>query len=513
MLWLVPALLAAQGRTAARADRDAGAGAAASITPGDVARRVGIIAADSMGGRDTPSRGLELTAQYVADEFKRLGLVPGGPGGSWFQRYTIGRRKFDAAASALRLTLRGAMRSPGFGAEARFGGGGIPAAPLAGDVLLLWGPHTQASLAAANPAGRIVLWVVDAAKATEVTQAQRMLLALRPAAIVRVTNDDPAAFERRRAAQERETPFIRGAEATPPFVEVLDRALEGLPLPADAGADLAALRRAAAPGAALLGAADGARAELALVARLSDTLSAPNTIGILPGSDPALRGQYVVFSAHMDHIGTAAGGRCAPIGADSTCNGADDDASGTAGVLELAEAFARRGVRPRRSLLFLTVSGEERGLWGSRIFTEQPTVPMDSIVADLNLDMIGRNWADTIVAIGTEHSDLGATLARVNAAHPELRMTAIPDRWPQERFYFRSDHYNFARKGVPILFFFNGVHDDYHRAGDDPARIDAEKESRIVKLVFYLGLEVANAPARPAWDPESRRQIVEGPGR
>jgi len=123
---------------------------------------------------------------------------------------------------------------------------------------------------------------------------------------------------------------------------------------------------------------------------------------------------------------------------------------------------------------------------------------------------VGRNWRDTIVAIGQEHSDLGTTLARVNAAHPELGMTAIDDIWPEERFYTRSDHYNFARKGVPILFFFNGVHADYHRPGDHPEKIDAEKESRIVKLLFYLGLEIANAAERPKWSPESYRQIVEG---
>jgi Zn-dependent M28 family amino/carboxypeptidase len=136
-------------------------------------------------------------------------------------------------------------------------------------------------------------------------------------------------------------------------------------------------------------------------------------------------------------------------------------------------------------------------------------VPLDRIVADINIDMIGRNWADTIVAIGKEHSDLGTTLERVNAAHPELRMTAIDDRWPEERFYFRSDHYNFARKGVPILFFFNGVHPDYHEVTDSPEKIDAEKEARILKLLFYLGQDIANAPARPKWREESREEIVE----
>jgi Zn-dependent M28 family amino/carboxypeptidase len=235
-------------------------------------------------------------------------------------------------------------------------------------------------------------------------------------------------------------------------------------------------------------------------------LTAPNTVGILRGTDPVLRNEYVVFSAHMDHVGITPGQR------DSINNGADDDASGTAGVLELAQAFSRPGGRPKRSLVFLTVSGEEKGLWGSEYFTEHPTVPIDQIVANLNIDMIGRNWADTIVAIGRQHSDLGATLERVNAAHPELGMTAIDDPWPEERFYYRSDHYNFARKGVPILFFFNGVHEDYHLPSDEPAKINAAKEARILRLLYYLGLEIGNASQRPRWNPQSRSRIVDEPG-
>jgi hypothetical protein len=136
-------------------------------------------------------------------------------------------------------------------------------------------------------------------------------------------------------------------------------------------------------------------------------------------------------------------------------------------------------------------------------------VPIHQVVADLNIDMIGRNWPDTIVAIGKEHSDLGGTLDRVNRAHPELRMTAIDDIWPEERFYFRSDHFNFARKGVPILFFFNGVHPDYHQVTDSPDKINSEKEARILRLLFYLGQELGNAPQRPQWKPESYREIVE----
>ena len=236
-----------------------------------------------------------------------------------------------------------------------------------------------------------------------------------------------------------------------------------------------------------------------------ESLTAPNTVGILEGTDPVLKREYLVYSAHMDHIGVT------PGRADSVNNGADDDASGTAGVIELAEAFSRPGARPRRSIVFLTVSGEEKGLWGSRYFSEHPAVPIDRIVADLNIDMIGRNWRDTIVAIGKEHSDLGTTLERVNQAHPELGMTAIDDRWPEERFYFRSDHYNFARKGVPVLFFFNGVHADYHQVTDSPDKIDSEKESRILRLLYYLGREIGDAADRPRWRPESYHAIVDDP--
>jgi Zn-dependent M28 family amino/carboxypeptidase len=179
-------------------------------------------------------------------------------------------------------------------------------------------------------------------------------------------------------------------------------------------------------------------------------------------------------------------------------------------VVELAEAFAQMNPRPKRSIIFLNVSGEEKNLWGSGYFAEHSPVPVENIVANLNIDMVGRNWKDTIVVIGKEHSDLGATLNRVAAAHPELNMRPIDDIWPQENFYFRSDHYNFARKGVPILFFFSGTHADYHRPSDSPDKIDAEKESRLTRLIFYLGLEVANAAARPKWNPDSYKRIVTG---
>lgn len=234
-------------------------------------------------------------------------------------------------------------------------------------------------------------------------------------------------------------------------------------------------------------------------------IEAPNVVGLIEGSDPRLRDEHLVFSAHMDHVGV---GRPDASG-DSIYNGADDDGSGTVAILEVAEAMATLDPPPRRSVLFLWVSGEERGLWGSAYFTAQPPVPVDRMVANINLDMVGRNWTDTIVAIGKEHSDLGPTLHRVADRHPELDMEPIDDLWPAESFYTRSDHYNFARRGVPALFFFNGTHVDYHLPSDEPDKVDSDKATRIARLVFYLGVEVANAARPPRWDPDSYRQIVE----
>jgi hypothetical protein len=217
------------------------------------------------------------------------------------------------------------------------------------------------------------------------------------------------------------------------------------------------------------------------VANESTSASAPNVVGILEGSDPLLKDEYVVFSGHMDHVGVGTPDE----NGDSIFNGADDDASGTVAVMEVAEAMASLAVAPKRSMIFLVVSGEEKGLWGSEYYADNPTVPVEQLVANLNTDMVGRNWPDTIVAIGKEHSDLGESMNRVNAEHPELNMTAIDDIWPEENFYGRSDHYNFAHKGVPILFFFN---------------------------VFYLGVDIANAPEKPKWNPDSYQRIVsDGP--
>jgi len=488
--------LTALAQTAAPADAGA-----ASITAADVARRIGIIADDSMMGRDTPSRGLELTAAYVADQFRSFGLRPAGDSGTFLQRYAITRRRFEAESSAVTFASGGTTADARFDHSARYIQGQVSGQPTTGPVVLVAGPLEPEAAGRLPVRDKIVLYpIVAGTDAERTTQVSRALRLAKPSALVLLTDQPEAAFAARITNMAIPRTAVDLKLASPPIVEVNQAAVASV-LHA-ARIDAGAVRSAAKPVYREL---PGLRLTVTLKDSVLHRLTAPNTVGILEGSDPALSKEYLVFSAHMDHIGITPG---LP---DSINNGADDDGSGTAGVMELAEAFSRAGARPKRSIIFLTVSGEEKGLWGSRYFSEHPPVPLGQIVADLNIDMIGRNWRDTIVAIGKEHSDLGATLERVNRAHPELHMTAIDDRWPEERFYFRSDHYNFARKGVPILFFFNGVHPDYHQPSDSPDKIDSEKESRILRLLYYLGRDVGNAPARPRWKPDSYREIVEEP--
>jgi Peptidase family M28 len=466
------------------------------ITQSLVRKHVYVIADDSMLGRDTPSRGLEMTAQYVADNFNRVGLKPGGDPGRYLQRYQISKRKPDGKKSVVHFAVGPTEASASLMKDAIQLAGPRTGVPVTGPVVLVSGPVDSAAIARAELDGRVVL-LVGSSKSQTSYQTLIALLARPVHAVIVISNRYATQFEQYVAAQFR-ADIILGADEPdgPVALEVHERALAAV-LSA-AHIDVTALRASTQP---VFRDVPDLLVSAVLLNEKGPGFSAPNTVGILEGTDSVLKHEYVVFSAHMDHVGVSA-----TAGKDSIYNGADDDGSGTAGVMALAEAFAKSP--PKRSIIFLTVSGEEKGLWGSEWFTTHPPVPIHQIVADLNLDMIGRNWRDTIVVIGKEHSDLGTTLNRVNAAHPELGMNAIDDIWPQESFYTRSDHYNFAQRGVPILFFFNGTHPDYHAPSDSPDKIDAEKESRILKLIYWIGQEVGNAAERPKWNPESYKKIV-----
>jgi len=486
---LLPTALAAQSPAAVQR-------AVESITPEDVRRRIAIIADDSMQGRDTPSPGLEKTAAYIAGEFRRLGLKPAGDTGSFIQRYALDRVQFVAESSAA-FVHGGGDLTLAYGKDFAFAETMFENGDYAGALVVVSGPLSGPVSDTAALAGKMLVLAGGPRNRAE----RQRVLGWRPAGVV-VPSGVPDSVWTQLVARSARPQLRDPSRRVGPPVVLAVRTATVQSLLARFGVDLGAQQ--AAETFAVQPLAD-AQLHVHGRIRVIERNSAPNVVGILEGSDPRLKDEYVVYSAHMDHVGV---GRA--LNGDSIYNGADDDASGTIAVVETAEAFSLLRPRPKRSIVFLTVSGEEKGLWGSAYFADHAPMPAANIVANLNIDMIGRNWKDTIVVIGKEHSDLGATLNRVAAAHPELNMQPIDDIWPQENFYFRSDHYNFARKGVPILFFFSGTHADYHRPGDSVDKIDAEKESRIVKLVFYLGLEVANAAARPTWNPDSYKRIVTG---
>jgi len=219
--------------------------------------------------------------------------------------------------------------------------------------------------------------------------------------------------------------------------------------------------------------------------------SAPNVAALLRGSDGQLNREYVVVVAHVDHKGVGT-----PLGLDSIYNGADDNASGTAGVLEIAQAFASNAPHPRRSVLFLVVSGEEEGYWGSQWYVDHPSVPLADIVAVVNLDMISRNAPDSAQVGGLGRSTLSDVVLQTNAAHPEegLSLTSGPT--------FGSDQVPFfSAADAPFLFFFAGLHADYHTPADEVGRIDPDKAARVARLAYYTALAVANADTRPSWFP------------
>ncbi|HMH82417.1 MAG TPA: M28 family peptidase [Gemmatimonadales bacterium] len=480
---------------------------AASITTADVRRRIGIIADDSMLGRATPSPQLDAVATYVASEFRRFGLKPGGDSGTYMQRYPLDVLRFDPESATVRVTAR-TPSTWRMGQDILLVEGQPPEGEAAGSAVVITGSgDTSGALDSAAVAGKVVFL----AYGPGLNAMAGKVLPLRPLALMLVAGFPDSIWQRLpgHAASVRVRNPSEGGGLSIPTVFAVRSATAG-PLFTQGGASPDSLRAWGDRPLAAHPLTD-VTLHLDVHERLLQRTSAPNVVGVLEGSDAVLKKEYVLFTAHMDHIGTpSAGEGCAARGGDSICNGADDDGSGTAAVVELAEAFASARERPKRSLVFMTVSGEERGLWGSGYFADHPTVPLASIVADLNSDMVGRNAKDTLAVIGREHSNLGATLDSVAAAHRELNIKPVGDLWPQEGLFFRSDHYNFAKKGVPILFFTTGLHPDYHQVSDSPDKIDAEKEARFARLVFYLGLAVANTAQRPQWNPQSYKQIVGG---
>lgn len=461
--------------------------AAATITPDDMLERISYLASDELRGRDTPSPGLDSAAAYIAREFESFGLSPAGDDGSFIQRWPYTQTTFDRSATGLTLSAGGTTVNaeigrnffvlPAMGAESATGPmtwagaatpGRVPATSgISGTFAAVFVPGTepnvewQQSLQAAigavmggGPRG-IVLILDPEFESGMISQMASQLI------------NQPAPF------------FLVGVDYA-----------SAQRLFSAAGQDLDALRAGENRVVPLEGATLDVR-----VRKVTQESTPPNVVATLMGSDPTLRDQYVVFSAHMDHVGVDA----PDASGDSIYNGADDDASGTATMLEVAEAFASLPTRPARSVIFLAVSGEEKGLLGSAYFAQNPPVPIERMVANINLDMVGRNTPDSIIAIGNEYSSLGELVQEVAAEHDNLGLTVGPDPMPEEQLFFRSDHFNFAKAGVPAIFFTTGLHDQYHKQSDEVELIDLDKISRVGRLVFHLAWEIATRPDAPTW--------------
>lgn len=235
------------------------------------------------------------------------------------------------------------------------------------------------------------------------------------------------------------------------------------------------------------------------IKRVDKELQSSNVLGFIEGSDDKLKEEVIVITAHYDHIG---------VKGEEVFNGADDDGSGTVGLLEIAEAFQQAkndGNGPKRSILIMPVSGEEKGLLGSSYYTSNPIFPLENTVANLNIDMIGRidenheGNANYVYLIGADRisEELHNLSEKVNEKYSglDLDYTYNADNDPN-RYYYRSDHYNFAKNGIPVIFYFNGTHEDYHESSDTVEKINFEKIEKITRLVFHTAWEIANRKER-----------------
>jgi acetylornithine deacetylase/succinyl-diaminopimelate desuccinylase-like protein len=449
--------------------------------------RVFFLAADRLRGRATPSAGLDIAASYIRSEFQRFGLQP--PPGGFEQRYGL---VMTEMGSGWALSVSRGSRRATLSHGSDFWGLPWAAGSVEGQLRFV-GDRPPVGLVGN---GEAAVWVARLGPGTQPREWLSVATDAGAVGIVFVLPADMEALFRHRLSVDETMYELGDVEPSLPAALVTEAALTA----AFEQLGLEAMTAAAQEG----GAGTSARIQLAADLQV-ETSAAPNVIGIVPGSDSRLRDEYVLLSAHMDGLGV---GR--PVDGDSIYNGADDNASGTAAVLEVAEALASLDQSPRRSIIFLLVSGEEKGLLGSSWFVEHPPIRLEQVIANLNIDMVGRNWRDTIAVIGKPYSTLGALIDSVAAAHPEIDITTVGDRWPAEGFFFRSDHFNFARKGIPAVFFFNGVHEDYHLPSDEADKILAGKAARIARLIYEVTLALANADQPPSWDEAVRRRIVEG---
>lgn len=533
----------------------------AAIRAEDLRTHVYVLASDSMQGRAAGSRGNLMGTDYIAAQARRIGLQPAGDDGTFFQRVPLVQSGVDAGAS---LTVDGAALAygtdvllvPSYGGILRF----APHLRATG-VQAVYGGRVGAPAGMISPEqarGKLVVFAAPLGPNGQPHQGfwaggtfERYADA---AGVVFATLDITAPGLREFIASTR-TELDHGAPAEerrdPPGLVVTGAAAERL-----MGAPLASLQ-VGAPGRTVNAAITSFRRPPPFPAR--------NVVAVLPGSDPALRGQYVALGSHNDHVGPAheavdhdsllvfnrilrpegadqepdawtdeararfrtglaqLRARHGGVRLDSIFNGADDDASGTAAMLEIAQYLAGRPTKPRRSVLFVWHTAEEVGLYGSEWFTDHPTVPRDSIVAQLNMDMVGRGGVGDRPSSGPAYlelvgsrrlsTQLGDLIEEVNRAgsHGFTFDYSMDANGHPQNIYCRSDHWNYARYGIPVTFFTTGGHSDYHQLTDEPQYIEYDKMARVSQLIASVAETVANRPERlvvdkPRPDPNAQCQ-------
>ncbi|MCX6367137.1 MAG: M28 family peptidase [Armatimonadetes bacterium] len=430
------------------------------------------IASDALQGRDTPSQGLDVAAEFLAFHLKKWGLKPGGDKGTFFQKIPMIKMGFDETKSSLTIAETAVKFGESFAIERGNGS-------ATGDLVSI-----TDDLGSADVKGKIVLLGPEVRD----TVLPKVLEAGAVAVLRTSTNQS---WWRRNAVQASRRAGWR---------------MERTPTPEPPTAVPVVMLSPEASAQALLSV--GKSVSVTVQAKI-ERIYTQNVVAIAEGSDPKLKSEFVAVGAHYDHVGT--GGR----GTDTIFNGADDDGSGTVAILSMAEAAVQ--ARPKRSLLFVWHAGEEKGLQGSSYFVDTPTVPIGQIVAQLNIDMIGRSkpagdtkpankdlsGPNSIYVIGTTmmSTELGKLIHETNAKYLKLDYDPKYDA-PDDpnRFFYRSDHFNYAKKGIPICFWFDGVHEDYHQVGDEVSKIDFNKMEKITRTVFLTAINIGNLPQRPKVD-------------
>jgi hypothetical protein len=459
-----------------------------SITADDLKKHLYIVAGKEMEGRETATEGERKAAAYIEGQFRALGLAPGN-NGSYQMMWPLYRDSLVDASIEVNgkefsvdkdfvINLSSGHTASLMGSEVVFVGYGLS-------------DSSRDDYKGINARGKIVLILPGSAPAPTGRGRQgsgiyEAAMKNGAAAILQVQSNFP-----RRAGLSRGGLYTAAYRTSNPpnLFGISEQVAEAI-----MGADYASAKEA------MKNASAQSKLYKANV-RLSFTkatkkIESSNVIGLVEGSDK--KDEYVFITAHYDHEGKR--------GDSVIYYGADDDGSGTVSVLELAEAFAKAkaaGKGPRRTIVFMTVSGEERGLLGSAYYSENPIFPLDKTTVDLNIDMIGRidpkrkvgDSTNYVYVVGDDKlsSDLRVISEAMNKKYIKMELDyKYNDPNDRERIYYRSDHYNFARKGVPIIFYFNGTHNDYHRPTDTPDKIQYDLMARRARLIFYTAWEMAN---------------------